>query len=55
MPQLLSLQNAGCREDAAHARIGEPGSSNITVTIKQLGQQLLTEKDTPAWDQQMGR
>lgn len=55
MPQLLFLQNVGCQEDGVHPCIGEPGSSNITATVKQPGQQLLTEKNPPAQDQQMVR
>lgn len=55
MPQLLLLQNVGCRDDDVHPCIAEPRSSNITATMKRPGQQLLTEKDPPAWDQQRVR
>lgn len=53
MPQLLFLQNAGCQEDVVYSCIAEPGSGNITATMKQPGQQLLTEKNRPTQDQQM--
>lgn len=55
MPQLLFLQNVGCWNDGVHPCIVEPQSSNITATTKQPGQQPLTEKDPPAWDQQRVR
>lgn len=41
--------------NGVHPCTGEPGSSNITATVKQPGQQLLTDKDLPARDQQMVR
>lgn len=55
MPQLLFLQNAGYQEDGVCPCIGEPGSRNITAAVEKPGQQLLTEKDLPARDQQMVR